>query len=135
MDILPPMRLRKLHEQRGNEGMDRIRYATYGTGKRQPSATNITNTVIEKIQLRQNGERPDDAIADILRGVSHLAVDSRQPINTQRLFNILVCIPIINTREIQRMLDLPDRQCRRYLQAIQTAMPFLEREILKKGVP
>ena len=52
----------------------------------------------------------------------------------QRLFNIFQCMPVINTREIQRMMAIDDRQARKYMQAAKLAHPFLERALCRSSL-
>jgi hypothetical protein len=101
----------------------RIRYAQKGTFRRQPCAKNIENTVIEQMQYLESID--GHPIEDILCGFARANHDSK-PIGVSSLVTILQCMPIINTREIQLMFDISDRQARKYLQVISASLPFIE---------
>lgn len=111
----------------GKARADRIRYAQNGRQKRQPGATNIPNPILNEMQ----DEEPDatSPINDILSGLARS--DEGKPLSVRRLYNILQCMPIINTREICLMMAVDVRQAQRYLRVIKIALPFLIRAIQK----
>jgi hypothetical protein len=122
IDSLP-----NLTKSLGKYHVDRIRYHQKGTGKRQPAATNLINTVQGHIlDFLTPYEHPIENI--FYAAVS--ADDDSKPLSIQRLFNIFQCIPVLNTREIQAMIATDERQARRYMRAAKWALPFLERALL-----
>lgn len=114
----------------GKARADRIRYAQNGRQKRQPGATNIENPVLGEMQ----NESPEDnsPINDILCGLIRSEDHHHKlPLSVHRIYNILQCMPIINTREICLMMAVDVRQAQRYLRVIKIALPFLIRAIQK----
>ena len=107
----------------------RIRYAQQGTGRRQPSAKNVINPVIEDIAMLKPGDR--HPVNDILHGFASLG-DSERSLDPKCLLAILQCVPILNTRELQRMFNISDRQARKYLQITLAALTFISRELNDK---
>lgn len=131
MGFYPIDAMKGLKAHLGKARTDRIRYAQRGTYKRQPGATNIENTVIDAMQRQQ----PSDCISpvsDILTGIARAGSTTVKPLSVHRLYAILQCMPIINTRQIQIMMAIEPRQARRYLAALKVAMPFLVRALIKK---
>lgn len=119
-----------LKQRLGKAGADRIRYAGRANPRRQPAATNIPNGLLQAMQYY----RPTDhhcEISDILSGVANLDQDPRLPLSVNRLYAILQCVPMINTREIMVMLDVDKRQAQRYVRALKLAFPYLESVIEK----
>lgn len=113
----------------GKYRVERIRYHQKGTGRRQPAATNIPNTVQEAIAgFLSPYEYP---IENILHCFAQ-ADDVRECLSMQRLLNIFQCIPVINTREVQVMMSIDARQAQRYVRAAKHALPFLEKVLLRK---
>ena len=107
----------------------RIRYAQQGTGRRQPSAKNVINPVIEDIAMLKPGDR--HPVNDILQCFASLG-DSERSLDPKCLLAILQCVPILNTRELQRMFNISDRQARKYLQITLAALTFISRELNDK---
>ena len=107
----------------------RIRYAQQGTGRRQPSAKNVINPVIEDIAMLKPGDR--HPVNDILQCFASLG-DSDRSLDPKCLLAILQCVPILNTRELQRMFNISDRQARKYLQITLAALTFISRELNDK---
>jgi hypothetical protein len=106
----------------------RIRYAQKGTFKRQPCATNIENTVIKEMHKYVT---KNSAVEDVLQGFVRSTSDSK-PLGVSSLIAILECMPIINTRQIQVMFDISDRQARKYLQVLRASLPHIERIFAKQ---
>jgi hypothetical protein len=123
IDSLPTLKKRL-----GKARTARIRYAQKGTGRRQPCATNIENTVIKEMNKYATRNGP---VEDVLYGFA-MAHDDSRPIGVSSLIAILECMPIINTREIQRMLDVSDRQAMKYLRVIRSSLPHIERTFAKQ---
>jgi len=104
----------------------RIRYAQKGTYRAQPYAKNIDNPVLDTVQGIDAGR--GHPVEEILYGFAQ-AADHQQPLNTSCLLVILQCMPVINTREVQLMLAVGDRQARKYVQAVKAALPYIEKEL------
>lgn len=66
-------------------------------------------------------------INDILYGAASVASGGNQPLNMSRLQVLLECMPIINTREVQLMMNIDERQARRYVAAARIAIPHLQK--------
>lgn len=116
----------ELVSQLGKAKADRIRYHQKGTGRRQPGATNITNPLIGLLVWRDLHSLP--GVNDILTGIAR-SIDNRKPLSTHRMFNIIQLMSVINTREIQRMTGLSERQARKYMQATKMALPLIEKHL------
>lgn len=91
---------------------------------------NIPNTVLYQMQCR----RPSDSfceVNDIISGVCRLDNYNQKhrniPLSQNRVYNILQCMEIINTREIKKMTGLGDRQSRVYLKAVELIINRLEK--------
>lgn len=71
---------------------------------------------------------------DVLQGISRLdwyRPDERSiPLSVKSLLRILDALPVISTDNIAALLLVEERQARRYLKAVELAMPFL-----LKGIP
>jgi hypothetical protein len=126
MYIAPIEEMVNLSRRLGNSGIDRIRYAGKADTSRQPGATNLPNTVLKHMQsVRPND--PGCPVGELIDAAARLDSNNSKPLNVNRLYNILQCIEMINTREIITMTDLGDKQARKYLRAIKFVLPFLER--------
>ena len=126
MDEFDVSRFPHLTERLGKARTARIRYAHKGTGKRQPAATNIQNPILQQMQTIELGR--GHAVEDILYGLSH-STDSDRPLGVGSLFAILQCMTTINSREIGIMFDISERQARKYMKVIKTAIPFIQRTL------
>lgn len=120
IDEMPALKARL-----GKARTDRIRYVGNVDVTRQKYATNLNNTVLEHMQ-HVDLHRPGCEVTDILTGMARLD-GTRIPLSVDRLFNLFVTMPVINTREIMKMTGLDKRQAQRYLQAAKIALPFLQR--------
>ena len=126
MDILPIDGMPYLKNQLGKARTGRIRYHQKGTYRRQPAATNVTNTVYKEVQkIDSIFNHP---LQDVLNGFVRLPGDDK-PMSINSVFTILQCMQVINSREIGLMFDIGDRQARKYLQVIKAALPFIEKEL------
>lgn len=117
-----------LTERLGKASTDRIRYHQQGTGRRQSAATNLTNPLQKQLACLDNIPY---ALDDILSGVISTIEAGTKPLSMARLFNLFQCMPLINTREIQIMMSLDERQARRYMQAAKLALPLMQHHFNK----
>lgn len=113
----------------GKAGCDRVKYADVADPTPMYRGTNVKNTVIGDVQ----GMGANDSfcgVNDIIAGMVRLdhQSSSRQniPLSKKRLYNILQMMPVINTREVQKMLRIEKRQAQKYVKACKIMMPFLE---------
>lgn len=98
-----------LTEQLGKARTDRIRYSQIGRVSVQTRALNIENDLQQRmLDLEYSGRV--NQIDDILAGGANSVSDNTLPISKERLFNIFVTLPIINTRQILLLLNLGDHQ-------------------------
>lgn len=109
----------------GKARADRIRYVTKANTSRLPRSRNLENTLIDFMQDREVGA-PGCWVDDIVQGVVRLDhyPGSKQsiPLSAVRIYNILQCIEMINTREIMAMMDIDLRQAQVYLKAVRLIM-------------
>tara|TARA_R110000737_G_scaffold48938_1_gene69530 strand:+ start:12770 stop:13153 length:384 start_codon:yes stop_codon:yes gene_type:complete len=126
LDILPIDEMPYLKKQLGKARTGRIRYHQKGTYRRQPAATNVTNTVYKEVQgIDSIFNHPlQDVLTGLVQNENH-----NKPISINSVFTILQCMQVINSREIGLMFDIGDRQARKYLQVIKAALPFIEKEL------
>lgn len=120
--------LPELKKVLGKARTDRIRYHLHGTGRRQPAATNIVNTLQETLV---DLHRIPSEIEDALSGAAAIYGSSDIPLSVSRLWNMLQIMTIFNTREIQRATRLGESQARRYMQAIKMVLPIIYRYLEK----
>lgn len=115
----------------GKAKVDRIRYhqSPPDTSKLAGSS-NLKNTVLAFMQDKVPGE-PGCWVDDIIQGVARL--DHQQstlrsvPLSVQRLYNILQCVELINTRELMKLLNVEKRQAQKYLKAVKLIITAIER--------
>ena len=119
-----------LIKQLGKARTGAIRYAQQGTGRKQPAATNIANTVIDAMQGKTLADFPE--LDDILNGIAQ-SVDTGRPLSVKTLFTILTAMPIINAREVQYMLDIGTRHAQRHVKALKIALPFVQKSLNRTG--
>lgn len=125
IDLMP-----QLAEHLGPYRTARIRYAQKGTGKVLPRAINIENTVIEAMQFKRLSD--GDGVADILSGLAASSTGgSTKPLSAQHLYAIFQCMSVINSREIELMLNISPRQARKYLQLARIALPLISVALAK----
>lgn len=125
MDIRPIEEMTHLATRLGQSGMDRIRYAGKANTEKQPRSTNIENTVLTEMQsVRPN--TPGCRVNELISGAASLDINQSKPLNINRIFNILQCMQVINTREIKTMTGLNKRQAQKYMRAIKFIIPYLE---------
>lgn len=124
-EVRPIDEMPHLKARLGKAKADRIRYVGQADTSRQKHATNVTNTVLEKMQYVEPFGL-GCPITDILTGVSWMDQNQAKPLSVDRLFNLFQCIQTINTREIMKMMNVDKRQAQRYLRAARIALPHLE---------
>ena len=108
----------------GKARTDRIRYVGQANTQPLKGSTNIPNSVIGAMQYVAP-HKLGCPIADVLSGASHLDQNQRVPLSVDRLYNILQCMPVINTREVMKMMAVDKRQAQRYVRAIKFALPHI----------
>ena len=95
---------------------------------------NITNTVVYDMQCR-SPSNPYCGVSDIVAGVCRLDHYNQKhrntPLSQNRMYNILQCMEVINTREIKKMLQCGDRQAQVYLRASRICVERLEKHFDK----
>ncbi|WP_349343558.1 hypothetical protein [Marinobacter sp. MMG032] len=125
MDIRPIEEMTHLAARLGQSGMDRIRYAGKANPTKQPRSTNIENIVLIQMQtVRPN--TPGCRVNELIEGAAILDTNQSKPLNINRIFNILQCMQVINTREIKTMTGLNKRQAQKYMRAVKFILPYLE---------
>lgn len=129
MGIKPIDDMPHLKARLGKARADRIRYLDRQNTRPQANATNLVNSVRKPMQARTPQDHPCD-VASLLEGVARLDTCQNKPLSVQRLYNIFQCMEVINTREIQAMMALDQRQAQRYLRAAKLVLPYLERVLL-----
>lgn len=91
---------------------------------------NLVNTVLYEMQGRAPSN-PYCGVSDIVAGVCRLDhyTNKRRniPLSQNRLYNILQCMEVINTREIKRMCGFDNRQAQVYLRAVGICLKHLEK--------
>lgn len=131
MNIPPIDELHHLTKQLGRAKTDRIRYLGKADTSRLRKATNIQNTVLDQMQFYEPQDR--GSINDVIVGSSRMDGTRYMTLSVPRLYNILQCIEVINTREICAMMNVEKRQAQRYLRAIKFALPRIERILESKN--
>lgn len=116
----------------GKAKVDKIRYAGQEDNSRLYHSKNIPNTVREFMQDKEPGQAGcwvDDIIIGVAR-LDHQQTEKRPvPLSVQRLYNILQCIELINTRELMKMLNVDKRQAQKYMKACQLIITAIERHL------
>ena len=113
-----------LKAQLGKARTDRIRYYGKADLRKQPNSTNVANTVLTHMQTVEP-YKPGCPIADVLYGVAHMDNNQSKPLSIDRLYTVLQCIELINTREVMSMMAVDKRQAQRYVRAIKFALPHI----------
>lgn len=125
MNVPPIEEMTHLAKRLGQSGMDPIRYAGKGNTRKEPNSTNLENTVIHAMQATQPNT-PHCQVNELVSAAAYLDSHQSKPLNINRLFNILRCIEMINTREIITMTNLDKRQAQKYLRATKFILPYLQ---------
>lgn len=123
-----------LTERLGKANVDRIRYAKLACTKPEYGKKNLPNTVMAFMQDKQPGDIGcwvDDIIQGVAR-LDHQQTEKRPvPLSVPRLYNILQCIELINTREVTAMMAIEKRQAQKYVKAAQLVIKAIERHLTK----
>lgn len=115
-----------LKERLGKSRSDKVRYAYFGPDPgKQKYATNLPNSILVPMQSNSL-DNPTRGVIDVLSGAAWMDDNQAQPLSVKRLFNIFQCIPLINNREVMKMMGIEERQARRYVRAAKFALPHLE---------
>lgn len=117
-----------LNESLGKYQHEAIKYEPLENPSKR--GTKIINTVLNDMQ----GRTPSDTFCganDIIAGVCRLdhynQKDRNIPLSQNRVYNILKCMEVISTEEIQHMMGVGERQARYYMKAVKTLIPLLEK--------
>ena len=127
IDEMPNLKLRL-----GKARVDRIRYNTHHTYPRPVSPRNTPNPVLG---FMQNCKAYDGGpVDDIIMGIARLDHHSRSggvsiPLSVTRLYNILQCMEVINTREVMTMMGIEVRQAQKYIKAVKLIMFHINRHL------
>ena len=113
----------------GKARVDRIRYAQLANTTKQPRSRNIPNELIGFMQDREIGT-PGCWVDDIIQGVARLDHGGTKPLSALRLYNILQCVEMINTRELMALMNIEVRQAQRYLKATKLIMQMINRHFM-----
>lgn len=120
-DIIYPLsEMRSLREQLGKATQDRIRSATKSSPIRK-SRTGFDNPIY--LQARDLITIPP-TVCDIVTGAINT---TGERINYRRIFNLFQSLSYIDTRRVQNITELDERQARRYVQICRIALPHLIR--------
>ena len=110
-----------LMQRLGKARVDRIRYVGKANTTPLYKSQNIPNTLMEFMQDRQPCT-PGCWVDDIIQGVARLEHGNALPLSVSRLFNILQCVELLNTRELMALMDIEKRQAQKYLKATRLIM-------------
>jgi len=82
------------------------------------------------MQGKQVGD-PGCWVDDIIQGVVRLDYGNSVPLSAARLYNILQCVEMINTREVMKLMGIELRQAQKYIKATKLAMSMIHRHLAK----
>lgn len=114
----------------GKARVDRIRYSNIADSSPLPRSRNIPNSLLQFMQDKQVGD-PGCWVDDIIQGVVRLDYGNSVPLSATRLYNILQCVEMINTREVMKLMDIELRQAQKYIKATKLAMSMIHRHLAK----
>lgn len=118
----------------GKAKVDKVRYAGQEDSSKLANSKNVPNTIREFMQDKEPGH-PGCWVDDIVQGVArldHQVTKHRSPpMSATRLYSILQCIELINTRELMKMLSVDKRQAQKYMKACQLIITAIERHLAK----
>lgn len=114
----------------GKAGVDRIRYSSIADPSPLPRSRNIPNSLLQFMQDKQVGGI-GCWVDDIIQGVVRLDYGNSLPLSASRLYNILQCVEMINTREVMKLMDVELRQAQKYIKATKLAMTAIHRHLAK----
>lgn len=117
------------------ERCSRLSAAAAKTTTRGRKPRSIDNPLFGVVSLLSNTDGPHHGyplwIDDVLQGIARLnwyrPIGHSIPLSVKRLARILYSLPTISTASITTLLLLEERQARRYMTAIELAMPHLIR--------
>jgi len=127
-DILPIEEMPSLAKKLGKSGVERVRYPKIADTTPQKGATNIKNPIINEMQHYQPNTL-GCPVGELIEAAASFDINQERPLNINRLYNILQCMPMINNREIVKMTRLTKGQAGKYLRSIKFILPFLEKAI------
>lgn len=123
----------QLSTRLGKAGTDRIRYHQRGANTTPlAKSKNIPNTLQAFMQDKRPGD-PGCWVDDIVQGIARL--DHQQtkhrspPLSVERLYALLQCLELINTREVMAMLQVDKRQAQKYVKALQLILVMIHRHL------
>ncbi|SDL08170.1 hypothetical protein SAMN05192555_102355 [Franzmannia pantelleriensis] len=100
--------------------------------KRSNREKKIENVVFTDMQGRSVDD-PGCPLSDIISGIANLDHHSQKgrniPLNKVSLYVILQELEMISTRSVKELLNVGDRQARKYVKACGIALPFLARAL------
>ncbi len=114
----------------GKARVDRIRYASLADPTPLHRSRNIPNTLIDFMQDREIGT-PGCWVDDIIQGVVRLDHGNSIPLSASRIYNILQCVEMINTREVMKLMDVEIRQAQKYIKAVKLIMMMIQRHLAR----
>lgn len=114
----------------GKARVDRIRYSSIADSSPLPRSRNIHNSLLQFMQGKQVGD-PGCWVDDIVQGVVRLDYGNSLPLSASRLYNILQCVEMINTREVMKLMNIEQRQAQKYIKATKLAMTMIHRHLAK----
>ena len=114
----------------GKARVDRIRYAGIADNTPMPRSRNIPNSLLQFMQDKEVGAA-GCWVDDIVQGVVRLDWGSSVPLSASRLYNILQCVEIINTREVMKLMNIELRQAQKYIKATRLVMKMVHRHLAK----
>ena len=128
--VLPIEEMPNLSKRLGKSGVERVRYPKIKDTSYQKGSVNIDNTVLNQMQY-VSPNTLGCPINEYIENAASFNIQDSRPLNINRLFNILQCMEVVNTREVVKMTHLSEKQARKYVRAIKFILPFLEREFEK----
>ena len=137
MSPYPIDTMSNLSARLGKARVDRIRYVNHASTERLHKSTNIPNTLIELMQTKEpyaHGCWVDDIIQGVARLEHHQTTGGSKPLSVSRLYNILQCVELINTRELMALMNVEQRQAQKYLKAIKLIMFHINRHLALTSV-
>lgn len=127
---LPIDEMPNLTARLGKARVDRIRYVNRASTERLYKSQNIQNTLIQFMQEKEPftpGCWVDDIVQGVARLDHHSTPGGSKPLSVTRLYNILQCVELINTREIMALMEVEQRQAQKYIKAIKLIMFHINR--------
>jgi hypothetical protein len=70
-------------------------------------------------------------VDDIVQGVVRLDHGNALPLSASRVYNILQCVEMINTRELMKLMDVEVRQAQKYIKAVKLIMTMINRHLAR----